>query len=249
MRARSALTQRILFGSLLIFLSVLFYAFHYAVFHDMHHILIYLIGDIAFVFIEVLLVTLIIHQVLTEREKRSMLQKLNMVIGAFFSEVGTPLLAHFRGFDTNASRFADRLDVNADWSQEDFQQMRDALRRHDCRIDSRAGDLKGLQEFLVEKRSFLIRLLENPNLLEHEQFTELLWAVFHLSDELSHRPTVEKLPMADYQHLAGDIKRACSLLTREWLSHLEHLQVSYPYLFSLAVRTNPFNPTASVEVQ
>jgi hypothetical protein len=28
-----------------------------------------------------------------------------------------------------------------------------------------------------------------------------------------------------------------------------HLKNKYPYLFSLAVRTNPFNPEASIEVK
>ena len=39
------------------------------------------------------------------------------------------------------------------------------------------------------------------------------------------------------------------LLVREWLSYMEHLKSDYPYLFSLAVRTNPFDPNASVQVQ
>jgi hypothetical protein len=30
---------------------------------------------------------------------------------------------------------------------------------------------------------------------------------------------------------------------------MEHLKNDYPYLFSLAVRTNPFNPNATVEVE
>lgn len=38
------------------------------------------------------MVTVIIHRLLVEREKPAMLQKMNMVIGAFFSEVGTALL-------------------------------------------------------------------------------------------------------------------------------------------------------------
>ena len=84
-----------LFGLLLILLSILFYSLHYAIFRDLHHIFLYLIGDIAFVFIEVLIVTLILHHILSEREKQAMLKKLNMVIGAFFSEVGTPLLKFF----------------------------------------------------------------------------------------------------------------------------------------------------------
>jgi len=50
-------------------------------------------------------------------------------------------------------------------------------------------------------------------------------------------------------HLASDIKRAHHLLVREWLAHMEHLKNEYPYLFSLAVRTNPFDPNASAEVR
>jgi hypothetical protein len=127
--------------------------------------------------------------------------------------------------------------------------MQTVLSNHDYKIDSRIGDLKGLQAFLISKREFLLGLLENPNLLEHDEFTELLWAVFHLAEELSHRPTVEGLPETDYNHLSGDIRRAHRCLVREWLSHMEHLKNDYPYLFSLAVRTNPFDPNASVEVQ
>ena len=249
MKTNSHLVKQIALGTLLLLLSALFYTLHYVLFHDAHHIFIYLVGDVAFVFIEVLMVTLILHQILSEREKRAMRLKLNMVIGAFFSEVGTPLLELFRSFDKSADRIADQLDIDADWSHEQFERMRQALRAHDYDVDSRAGDLQALQESLVSKRPFLLRLLENPNLLEHERFTELLWAVFHLADELSHRPTMESLPKPDHQHLAGDIKRAYALLIREWLAHLDHLKASYPYLFSLAVRTNPFNPTASVELQ
>ena len=45
-----------------------------------------------------------------------------------------------------------------------------------------------------------------------------------------------------------DMNRAYRLLLLEWLEHMNHLQEDYPYLFSLAVRTNPFNPEASVIV-
>lgn len=242
------LTQRVLLGILLVLLSVFFYAVHYVLFRDAHHIFIYLVGDVAFVFIEVLLVTLIIHHMLGQREKRAMLNKLNMVIGAFFSEVGTPLLKYFTGFDSNAEEISKHLIVNNEWSPEHFEQMQVILKDHDYKIDGKIGDIGGLQKFVVEKRGFLLRLLENPNLLEHEEFTELLWAVFHLSEELSHRISVNDLPDTDIKHLGGDITRAHRLLVREWLSHMEHLKNNYPYLFSLAVRTNPFDPNALVEV-
>ena len=246
---KTHLTQRVLFGVLLILLSVCFYAIHFLIFRDAHHIFIYLLGDVGFVFIEVLLVTLIIHHLLAEREKRAMLKKLNMVIGAFSSEVGLPLLEYFCGFDAKAQEISNHLLVDKEWSPEHFAQMQTVLKNHDYKIDSRIGDLAGLKEFLVSKRGFLLRLMENPNLLEHDEFTELLWAVFHLAQELSHRPTVEGLADTDYDHLSGDIRRAHRLLVREWLSHMEHLKSDYPYLFSLAVRTNPFDPNASVLVK
>ncbi len=102
---------QILLGLSLIVLSVIFYLLHYTIFRDAHHILLYLIGDIAFVFIEVLLVTLIIHRLLSEREKRARLEKLNMVIGAFFSEVGTRLLAYFSDFDPKLDKIRKELVV------------------------------------------------------------------------------------------------------------------------------------------
>jgi hypothetical protein len=49
---------------------------------------------------------------------------------------------------------------------------------------------------------FLLGLMANPNLLEHESFTDLLWAVFHLTDELTHREDVSALADADLEHLA-----------------------------------------------
>jgi len=249
MKAHREMPYRIGFAALLIALSILFYVLNYLIFRNAHDIFFYLVEDVAFLFIQVLLATVILQQILSGREKRSMLKKLNMVIGAFFSEVGTPLLAYFRDFDGDAEQIAQSLTVDADWSHEHFRRIRHVLGSREYRIDSRRGDLKGLREFIIAKRQFLLALIENPNLLEHERFTELLWAVFHLADELSHRTSVDHLPERDYDHLSGDIQRAYSLLVREWLSHLEHLQASYPYLFSLAVRTNPFNPAASVELR
>jgi hypothetical protein len=91
--------------------------------------------------------------------------------------------------------------------------------------------------------------LENPVLLEHESFTELLRAVFHLTEELAVREDLQKLPHTDYAHLAGDITRSYVLLVHEWLDYMKHLKDNYPYLFSLAMRTNPFDQNASVIVK
>jgi hypothetical protein len=72
--------------------------------------------------------------------------------------------------------------------------------------------------------------------------------VFHLTEELAFRKDVKQLIDTDYDHISGDIKRAYVLLISEWLTYMKHLQTDYPYLFSLAIRTNPFDPDSSPEV-
>ena len=239
---------QIVFGVSLVALSALVYFLHFLVFGDVHHIVIYLVGDIAFVPIEVLLVTLILHQLLTRHEKRSLLDKMNMVIGAFFSEVGTDLLATLSRFDERAGSIRDDLIPRSDWSDAQFAAVGRSLRAHAGTISLDRGELAELRDFLRERRPFLLRLLENPNLLEHDSFTDLLWGVFHLTEELVSRSDLGALPETDREHLAGDIRRAYGLVMTEWLDYMQHLKKSYPYLFSLAIRTNPFDSDARVEV-
>lgn len=239
---------QIALGLVLIVLSLLFYEAEYLIFGDAKHIMLYFFQDLAFVFVEVLLVTLVLHRLLAFREKKALMQKMNMVIGAFFSEVGTALIRSFRSFDTDPARIGTGLVVTTAWDEKKFRRMRKAALGIDHKIDCAKGDLPALKEFLVSRRPFLLGLLENPNLLEHETFTNLLWAVFHLTEELASRPGLKGLPETDYAHLAGDIRRAYGLLISEWLAYMAHLKTSYPYLFSLAVRTNPFDPNASVIV-
>lgn len=233
---------------ILIILSVIFYCIHYFIFRDLHHIFLYLIGDIAFLFLDVLIVMLVLHRLLEHRDKRSILKKLNMVIGTFFSEVGTNLIKKCSQFDPELTSIGKQLIVTKDWTDKEFSLVCRNLKSYEPSIDSKKGSLVEVKEFLVSKRQFLLNLLENPNLREHELFTELLWAVFHLTDELAHRRDLTKLPEADYQHLSGDIKRAYQQLILQWLEYMKHLKKDYPYLFSLAMRTNPFDANISVEL-
>ena len=236
---------QIILGVALVVSSIALYSAHYLIFRDPHHIFIYMVGDIAFVPIEVLLVTLIIHRVLSDREKKAMLKKLNMVIGAFFSEVGLKLLPTFANFDHRSDEVKKELSQMKNWSDSEFKKASEMMENYKFEIDSNLGDLKELQGFLTKRRNFLLRLLENPNLLEHETFTELLWAVFHLTEELEYRADLDKLPHTDMVHISGDIKRVYVLLLNRWIDYVMHLKDQYPYLYSLAVRTNPLDEDAS----
>ncbi|HEA46916.1 MAG TPA: hypothetical protein ENH97_00700 [bacterium] len=235
----------IILGLSLIVLSIVLYLTHYAIFRDIHHIFIYMLGDIAFLPIEVLLVVLIVHRLLSEREKRARLEKMSMVIGAFFTEVGTRLLTYFSDLDPKLDKIRKELIVTNNWSDQEFLSVSKRLKNHDYGVEIQKVNLEDLCRFLTGKRNFLLRLLENPNLLEHETFTDLLQAVCHLTQELSYRKDFSQLPDTDYEHLAGDIKRVYILLVNEWLGYMKYLKKNYPYLFSLAMRINPFDQKAS----
>ena len=105
-----------------------------------------------------------------------------------------------------------------------------------------------LLDFLGEKGDLLLRQIENPDLIEHGAFTELLWATVHLRDELMSRKNLNGLPETDLAHLANDARRVYSNLVGQWLDYLLHLKRRYPYLLSLALRTNPFveNPSTII---
>lgn len=228
----------------LVVLSTLLYILHYAIFKDSHHIYSYVLTDLAFLPIEVLIVSMIIDKLIGIRETRERLEKLNMVIGVFFSEIGTSLLGRLSGYDTNHAKLALR-----NGPEEGLAALGDRLKNHEYVIDVDRAELKELNDFLAERREFLLRVLENPTMLEHESFTDLLWAVFHLMEELSHRTDFSSLPETDLHHLQGDIKRVYSELVTQWLAYMKHLEENYKFLFSLALRTNPFDKSASAVVK
>ncbi len=235
----------IFLGISLLAASVAVYFIHYLIFEDAHHIFIYMVGDIAFVFVEVLLVTLIIHRALTVREKRQRMEKLNMVIGAFFSEVGITLLTYFSDFDPKLETVRGNLIVKDNWTDAEFDRVSNRLYKYDYQVEAKGIELNNLASFLVGKRGFLLGLMQNPNLLEHESFTSLLQAVFHLTEELAARGNVCQITEPDCEHLINDVKRVYSQLVIQWLDYMKHLQSNYPYFFNYALRTNPFDQAAS----
>ncbi|AIJ05407.1 hypothetical protein JH146_0558 [Methanocaldococcus bathoardescens] len=226
-------------GISLIFLSALIYSIHFLIFGKVDYILNYFLLHLAFVPIEVLVVSLIIEEILDHREKMKKLEKLNMVVGSFFNSVGEELLKIILEGDVGNIR--DYLKISEDWDNKTYEKTKKLLKNYECNIDIEKIDLYELKSLLERNKEFLLRLMENPLLLEHEDFTELLLAVFHLADELHRRNNLDNLPKSDLDHLKNDIIRVYRLLVIQWLNYLMHLKDNYPYLYSLCLRANPFD--------
>lgn len=186
---------------------------------------------------------------IVQREEEARLKKLHIVISLFFSEVGIRLLKKLVFCDAAPEECRRDFIVGMKWAEKEFVECREKLKIYPFKIQTQSIDFNPIHKILEQKGDFLLRLMENPLLAERESFPEMLRAVFHLRDEFSNREHLEGLPETDIRHLAGDIKRVYAMLAREWLFYMKHMKAHYPYLFSLAVRTNPFDPNASVVVR
>lgn len=235
----------LVFAGSLLLTTVLVDAVQYLIFHNTREMWVWIINSIAFLPIDVLLTALLVDRILHSREKDEQRQKLNMVIGAFFSEAGNKLLTRLTPAALNKEDIRHGLNVRPNWGDKEFEAATRFALDLTTQIDLSQVDLERLRSFLHQKREFLLRLLENPMLLEHESFTDLLWAVFHLSDELELREDLGDLPPADRRHLAGDIHRAYTRLVAVWVTYVAHIKQNYPYLFSVLVRTHPFQDRPS----
>jgi hypothetical protein len=246
---KKVLTWQFWFALILVALTAIGYGIHYAIFKDTRSIFFYLIMDIAFLFLNVLIVALIINRLLEYRAKQVILNHQNMAIGTFFSEIGMELIKLCITFDQKPEAFREKLAHPNTWKEPDYNKIKMNIITIASAIDSQQGDLDELKRQLISKRPFLLSLLQNQNLLEHESFTDMLWSTFHVTDELAHRQTTHNLNEVDYKHLSGDITRMYQLVLVCWIAYLKHLARDYPYLYSLAIRTNPFDGEAHVELK
>lgn len=238
-----------LFGIGLIVIATVLHFLHYLVFGEVSPLLSFLGKKIAFVPLEVLFITLVFHKLLTMHERGMIKKKMNMLAGSFFSEAGHDLLEILSKSAVMTPAQAELVMVHKDWSKKDFDRAAKTVEQLDIKMDADIQSLTSLKELLCDKRQYLMLVLGNPNLQEHESFSDMLWAIMHLTDELSRRKQIESLPQSDIKHLSNDAKRAYLRLLSQWFQYLSHLKKMYPYLYSYEIRTNPFDPEPNVIIE
>jgi len=114
---------QITLGILLIALAMAIYLLQIYIFNSARDTYFYLFQDLAFVPIQVLLVTVIVDQFLRIRDRIALLKKLNMVIGAFFSEIGTQFLRYGISFSEDVRTFGDKLIIKGFWTDQHFLEV------------------------------------------------------------------------------------------------------------------------------
>jgi hypothetical protein len=224
----------------LLCLSAAIFLIQFLLFRRLADTKFYFLQDLAFVPISVLLVTLGLNTVIVYRERREKLERVSIVVNEFFSETGFELIRSLQSYIGNLDRIVPRLQPTAAWREPQFREAAAFLVQTPVTATAADQDLPGLLNVLRQKKDQILRLFENANLMEHDRFTDMLWAVYHVYDELRSRESLQNLPVNDLRHLSSDIQRAAQLLLIEWIDAMRLLQAKYPYLYSLAVRKNIF---------
>lgn len=231
---------KIILAASLLCISALLFTGHYYIFNDAYNIYFYLFHGIAFIPIQVIIVGLFLDGIMERKEKEKMMKKLNMVIGLFFSEVGSKFVRIISCHDANLSEALNEFQVKEEYTLKDLQKVKADLCKYKGKLDVDVKTLSQIKEILLEKRDFMILLISNPVLLEHDTFTELLMATFHISEEFSNRDGVDTLSAEDLDHIRSDVSRAYNYIVVEWIDYIIYLKKEYPYLYKSAILTNPF---------
>ena len=253
MRENNERSWKIRFAIIMFVLAVLIFLARYLIFGDGEEIIAYLWKHIGFIPIDILIVAFLLEGIMGKKEHEAILEKIDMLMGTFFSEIGNDLLAELSKVNKNKINTENLKDIR-NWEEKDFDNKMKELKENgldfkaDIPPEERDEFLTNIHSILMEKREFLVNLINNPNLLEKDEFSSLLLALLHLDEELSRRGEFSDIKDADFNHLNGDMKRVYTKLVYEWVYYLRYLNKHYPYMIALIIRTNPFDETASVYV-
>jgi hypothetical protein len=208
------------------------FLFHYIIFGQLENTIYYSLMSLCFIPINILGVTLVFEKLEDRRAKIERLNKLNMLVGLFFSDVGFNLLKLIAAGDTKINLL--NLDFN------DIRACANKFTTHDHDISFELIDYPKLKQLVIGSREILSTLIANENILEHETFTDLLMALMHLRDEILFIQHKEELNHDDCIHLKGDLVRVYKTLTVQWINYLSHLKQFYPFQYNSAIKFNPF---------
>lgn len=238
---KNRLKDNIIIGGGLVLLSLILHYIHVLIFKDVHHTMIFLVADIAFIPMEVFFTSMILERMLERREKEHGKEKLNMLVGVFYAEIGTQLLAYFVEQDDRVSICKKlRIQDPSIWDEDYFKQLQQLNSTYHYEVSLAKVDLVELKQMLHEGKNLLITLMTTESLHDHETFTEMLMLIMHLKEELDVRD-ISSLNESERLHLEQDMTALYRYLTYEWCYYLNYLSKHYPGLFNTAIMLSPFN--------
>ena len=245
---------KIKFSIIMVIAIIVIYGSNILILKDPEHVISYIWTHLGFIPVDILIVAFVLDEIISKKEKEAMMEKLDMIMSTFFSEIGNDLISQLSSVNQHKAD-TQYLESIKTWSDKDYENKLKEIKninipfKANVAPEDREEYLTNMRNLLIEKREFIVGLINNPNLLEKEEFSGLLTAILHLDEELEHRPDLSKVTDVDFNHLNGDMQRIYNKLVHEWIYYLRYLNKHYPYMIALIIRTNPFDENADVYVK
>lgn len=253
MRQESGRSWKVDFVIVMVIIAIIIFASRIFFTGDPNEVSSYLWKQIGFIPVNLIIVAFLLDSIISKKEKEAILEKVDMIVGTFFTKIGNDMVYEISIVNENKVQ-VDNLKSIGEWEDKDYKNKLKELEEHpvefDCNLQGveRVEFLENISKRLHDNQEFFISLINNSNLLEKDEFSNLLLSILHLDEELTRRGNFENISDIDFNHLKGDISRVYSNLVYEWVYYLRYLNRFYPYMISLAIRTNPFDCDVDVHI-
>lgn len=233
------ITENILFITIWLLISTIIYFFHYIIFGDLRQTLSGIILSLGYVPIGIIYQELIVDKILDKKQKLNSIEKINVIIGAFYNEVGNSLINILSKGDKKIDIVREEINVNSNWSNEKFQNLIELLKVNTCEIDINKIDIRKIVKLLNHKDTLIINLMINQNIKEYKGFIQLLIVLIYLRDQLQFVTSMESVDDFKYKTIKEEVCKSYNILLIQWVLYIKELKDIDYDLFLKVINNSP----------
>lgn len=208
-------------------ISVCIYGLQILLFHDLRNTEFYILQDLAFIPISIAITTVVVGNIMDSRSKKEAAEKAGMLRSVFFSDIGRTLIAKLNSI--SESSIVTCLEEDAT-----IQEKQDRIRSCSVKVDADGKTYEYIRSFLNDKKHDLITLSGNNDLMDQDDFTQMLGGIFHLLDEFELRGSFDELNTEDISHMNDDFAKVLVLLAVNSAANAEFQQKNFPDFYRKA---------------
>lgn len=216
----------------LLMISLILYISQVMIFRQPETTAFYIFQDLAFLPVTIAIATLVVGYLMEEHDRQERINRTRMLTSSFFTDVGNELL---RILITQGHYEIPLLLLTDECKNKTEEELKHSIEKMNFQVSWTPETEREIQNLLDAQHDSMLIITSNPALLDHEIFTDMLWAIFHLKDEMKGRAS-ENISSADQKHLESDAKRVFDLLLLDWMNHLNYMKKEYPYYYDKSTK-------------
>ena len=212
---------------LLIAVSIVIYGLQILIFRDHQTTFFYILQDLAFMPVTIAIATLVVGELMNNKEKKERMVKTRMLTSTFYTEFGGQLMGLLLTGVQNAEELQAQKYLQAK-TEDEVKELQKKIREQEIiyRLDQNIYDTA--MELITAHKEKMLILAASPMLEDHESFTKLLWGIFHLMDEYRLRGSYKNLSAHSIEHMSEDMGRLTKELIYNAIANALYLRQTYP---------------------